>query len=289
MTKTVDTLVRDIYNMMRTKELDPAVDLESEVQRFGEEMKDVMRAFMGAGERDTRKLRLSQIGKPNRQIFNAYHGVPGEDIVGATFIKFLYGHLVEAMMVSLVRMSGHTVTDQQKEVEVGGVKGHIDGRIDGVVMDVKSASGHSFKKFRKNTLHEDDPFGYIGQLKAYAHAEGESTYGWLAMCKQSGQIAWLQYDENDPDAPYRDAIDWSVPERIAEIKKLVGEAEPPSLCYPDVLDGSSGNRKLHNGCTWCPYKHECWPTLRTFAYANGPKYLTHVERVPRVMEIPSDF
>lgn len=287
---TVDTLVGDIYRLMTTKEVADGVSLEEEAKRFGQEMEQIMLAFMGAGERDTRKLRLSQIGKPNRQIYMAAKGMSGEELTGSTFIKFLYGHLIEAMMVSLVRMSGHTVTDQQKVVEVEGVTGHIDGKIDGVTMDVKSCSGKSFKKFVDNTLHKDDPFGYVGQLKAYAHAEGDSTYGWLAMDKQSGQIAWLQYDENDKSAPYADAINWSVPERIQEIKKLVGEAEPPSLCYPDEPDGGSGNRKLSVGCSFCAYKHQCWQGLRTFVYANGGvKHMTVVDKTPRVREVPEGF
>jgi hypothetical protein len=286
--KTVDTLVRDVYKLMETKELDPSVTLEAEAKRFGAEMEQVMLAVMNEKPR-TNHLRLSQVGKPNRMIFNQYNGIKGEDIAGATYIKFLYGHLVEAMMVSLVRMSGHTVTDQQKTVEVGGVKGHIDGYIDGVIMDVKSASGHAFKKFSKGTLHNDDAFGYIGQLRAYAYAEGQDTYGWLAMCKQSGQIAWLQYDDNAKDAPYSKAIDWSVPDRVNEIKKLVGASEAPEICYSDVSDGASGNRKLAVGCHWCGFKNHCWPALRTFSYANGPKYLTHVSKTPRVMEVPDGF
>jgi hypothetical protein len=274
---------------METRDLDDSVTLEDEVERFGEEMKDVMRAFMGNPERDTRKLRLSQIGKPDRQIFLAAKGIKGEDIKGATFIKFLYGHLVEAMMVSLVRMSGHSVTDQQKTVELEGVKGHIDGRIDGVLMDVKSASGQSFKKFRDSTLHKSDPFGYIGQLKAYAEAEGDSTYGWLAMCKQSGQIAWLQYDQSDTKANYFDAIDWSASERVRHVKKLVGLEATPSKCYPDLPVGNSGNRKLDIGCTFCPFKFHCWDGLRAFQYANYTEYLTVVDKEPRVVEVPHGF
>ncbi len=35
-------------------------------------------------------------------------------IDGATQIKFLYGHLLEEIVLMLVRMAGHTVTDEQK-------------------------------------------------------------------------------------------------------------------------------------------------------------------------------
>ncbi len=41
-------------------------------------------------------------------------------------------------------MAGHEVTDEQKEVELEGLKGHIDCKINGRVVDIKTASGFSF-------------------------------------------------------------------------------------------------------------------------------------------------
>ena len=287
MSKSIDTQIRDVYVLLESREVAEGVDLDSQCDAFGRAMADVLREQLSPRE-DNRKLRLSAIGKPDRQIYNSYHGVEGEPIRGATYIKFLYGHLVEALLLALVRCSGHEVTGEQKEVEVDGIKGHIDGYIDGVLMDVKSCSSFGFKKFAKNTLHEDDPFGYIPQLKSYAHAEGQTKYGWLAMDKQNGTLAWLQYDETHTDQPYAEAIDWSVPQRIADVKKLV-DGPLPALCYEDLPDGKSGNRKLSMGCSYCQYKDVCYPELRTFYYANGPRYLTKVVKDPRVMEIPDEF
>ena len=45
----------------------------------------------------------------------------------------------------------------------------MDCKIDGVLTDVKSTSSFGFKKFKEATLAFDDPFGYIDQIKAYAH------------------------------------------------------------------------------------------------------------------------
>jgi hypothetical protein len=42
--------------------------------------------------------------------------------------------------------------------------------IDGVTVDVKSASKYGFEKFLKHNLREDDPFGYISQLSSYVYA-----------------------------------------------------------------------------------------------------------------------
>ena len=285
---SVDTLVRDIYRLMETKEIPDGVDLTAECDAFGRDMANILREQLASYDGSGR-LRLSGIGKPDRQIYNSYHGVQGEDIRGPTYIKFLYGHLIEGMLLALTRIAGHTVTDEQKEVQVGGVLGHIDGRIDGVLMDVKSCSSYGFKKFRDSKLHEDDPFGYIAQLKSYAYAEGDTTYGWLAMDKQNGTLAWLQYDESHKGTHYYDAINWDVAERVEDIKKLVGSDLLPSQCYEEVPDGKSGNMKLAIGCSYCKYKHSCFPALRTYYYASGPRYLTKVVREPNVLEIPDEF
>ena len=288
MERTVDTLVRDIYRLMEDKEIAEEVDLDKECEAFGRTMADVLRTALTEEYDGRGRLRLSGIGKPDRKLHYGYNGVSGEELRGSTHIKFLYGHLVEAMLLALVRCSGHEVKDEQKEVSVGGIKGHIDGYIDGVLMDVKSCSSYGFKKFQRGTLHEDDPFGYIPQLRSYAHAERQHTYGWLAMDKSTGLLAWLQYDETHEDPPYAEAIDWEVEQRVVDVKKLVVGSLPP-ICYAPIPDGKSGNEKLCSACSFCEFKHNCYPDLRTFGYSSGTKYLTKVVREPNVLEVPSDF
>ena len=290
-TKTVDTLIADIYTLMETKEIPEGVSLEEECERFGREMGELLLSQLQP-EADNRGLRLSQIGRPDRQIYNLHNSVGSEQFGGPTYIKFLYGHLVEAMVLALTRISGHAVTDEQKVCYVEGVKGHMDCRIDGVLTDVKSCSSYGFKKFRNNTLHEEDPFGYIGQLKAYAHSEGDRTYGWLALDKQNGTLAWLQYHEDDNEgAPYKDAIDWDAAERVRHIKKLIGSDELPVVCYDPQPIGTSGNMELAPGCRFCSFKHDCFPELKVYRYANGPKYLTKVVKEPqtRGVIVPDEF
>ena len=262
--KTIDTLVKDIYTLMKTKEIPEGVDLEAECASFGKAMGELMLEQLQPEIDRTGRLRLSAIGKPDRKIWNAFMGVAGEPIDGPTYIKFLYGHIVEAMVLALVKIAGHTATDNQKECYVEGIKGHTDGRIDGVLMDVKSCSAYGFKKFANNRLHESDDFGYIAQLKAYAYSEGDTTYGWLAMCKQSGKLAWLQYDETDTSARYYDAINYDISERVNDIKKMVGSQLLPTACHTPVPDGKSGNERLATGCGYCDYKYVCWPGVQRF-------------------------
>ncbi len=283
----VNTLISDIYKLLETKEIPEGVDLDAECEAFGKVMALALRDQF-RDRQDSGRLRLSAIGKPDRQIYNAYHGVKGEPINGATYIKFLYGHLVEGMLLALTKLSGHTVTDEQKTVVVEGVVGHIDGRIDGVLMDVKSCSSYGFKKFRDNTLHLDDTFGYIAQLKSYAYAEGDTTYGWLAMDKANGTLAWLQYNEEHTGAHYYEAINWDAAERVRAVKELVGGPLPPQ-CFDEVPDGKSGNLRLATGCSYCKYKHTCFPDLKVYHYSTGPRYLSVVVREPNVLNIPKEF
>lgn len=283
--KSIYTLVEDIYKLMDTREIGPDVNLDEEIEHFGEAMKDLMRKEFTPQNRDNRKLRLSAIGKPDRQLWSAANDLEKEKLKPHTYIKFMYGHMIEEMLLLFIRLAGHKVTDEQKVCEVEGVKGHMDARVDGRLIDIKSTSTFGFKKFKDGTLAFDDPFGYIAQIKAYAHAEGDTKYGWLAIDKQNGHLTYLEYDETDKNADVYDFISYDIAERVRNVKKIVEQPTPPTLCYESVPDGKSGNEKLATGCSYCDYKKHCYPELRTFLYSTGPRFLTKVVNPPKVIEI----
>jgi hypothetical protein len=284
--KSTYNLVSDIYKLVESKEVAEGVDIEACIDQFGEAVKVLMRQEFTEKRDDSRKLRMSNIGREDRYLWNVYNDVDkGEDIQPHTYVKFLYGHIIEELLLFLTRAAGHEVTDEQKKCEVNGIKGSMDCRIDGVVTDVKSTSTFAFKKFKEGTLAYDDPFGYVAQIKGYAHSEGETKFGWLAMDKQNGHLTYLLYDTEDTQAPIHDLISYDIGERIEHIKKVVEQKEPPSVCYEPIADGKSGNQKLAIGCSYCSYKKECWPSVRGFAYSSGPRYLVEVHNEPKVQEI----
>jgi hypothetical protein len=286
MSKTIHTLVNDIYKLMETKEAEESVDVEAEIELFGENMKSLMRTEFGRKRTtDRRTLRLSNIGRDDRVLWNVVNGTEKEEIKPATYIKFMYGHLIEEMLLFMTRMAGHEVSDEQRVCEVEGIKGHMDCKIDGLVVDVKSASSFGFKKFKDGTLAMDDAFGYVDQIKAYAHACGETEFGWLAMDKANGHLAVLKYDLEDTQAPIHEHIKGDIRERIKHVKEMVKGDEPTELCTETVPDGKSGNKKLGIKCSYCQYKKHCYPELRAFAYSYGPKFLSEVVNEPRVQEI----
>jgi|TARA_R110000822_G_scaffold105188_8_gene232638 hypothetical protein len=281
---TLNTLVADIYKLMKDKNSAKGVDTEAEIEKFGENMKSLMRKefLPSVGNFANRGgLRLSAVGKPELQQWFSVNRFVGEKINSSTLIKFMYGHMIEEMVLLFTRLSGHEVTDEQKKCKVGGITGHMDCKIDGVVVDVKSTTKFGMTKFENGSLAAHDDFGYVDQIKAYAHSEGERKWAWLAMDRDSGKLAVLQYDLNDTEHPYYDYYKDDIEERVEHVKKSTGGDSRPSPCSYPVEDGKSGNLKLSTMCSYCQYKKHCYPTLKAYATSSGPKYMTNVVNRPK--------
>ena len=278
MKKNIDTLIPDIYAMLEEGVDTDDKDMQKFLDDFASQVREAASIILQEGEREGKtNLRLSQIGKPDRQIWFGVKGVEGQSIDGQTRIKFLMGHLLEAVLILLTKSAGHTVEGEQDEVTVEGVLGHQDCIIDGVLTDIKSASSFAFKKFKDNTLSDDDPFGYISQISAYATQRGDTEAAFFAIDKNSGELVVTKVHELE-------MIDANA--RVNYLKGIIDTDTPPPRCYSDVPDGKSGNRKLAIGCVFCGYKTKCWDNLRAFKYSNGVRYLTQVSKTPDVEEIP---
>ena len=281
----LDTLVEDIYKTIGVLSEDKALNISDEdYERFGQDMSDALKGWATPQPRPKGGLRMSNIGRPLRRLWYDLNlsGEHQEKIDPPTFIKFLYGHLLEVLLLFFVRLAGHVVSAEQKEVSVEGIKGHMDCVIDGEVIDVKTASGYAFKKFKEGTLAQNDAFGYLPQLAGYEEAEQTTEGGFLVMNKETGELTTFIPD--DLDKP-------NIIHKIKEVKKAVSLDSPPTRCYNTIAEGVSGNMKLPMGCHYCPHKFTCYADsnegqgLRTFAYAKGNVYLTNVEKLPNVKEI----
>jgi hypothetical protein len=282
--KKIDTLVEDIYNLFS---LDPIDMDEEEVDKhidiFGDMLKVHIKEFMYEKPRTRGNLRLSAIGKPDRQLWYDINSqntsVP---ISSSTRIKFLYGYILEELLLLCASISGHKVTEQQKEVEIEGVKGHQDSLIDGVLVDCKSASGPGFQKFKNHSLSYDDPFGYIAQISAYADANGLDEAAFLVIDKSTGEICLSKVHSMEMI---------NARDRVKYLKDMVQRDTMPNHCYDPVPDGKSGNHKLPVGCVYCSHKKGCWSDanqgkgLRVFQYARGKRFLTNVAKEPDVPEV----
>jgi hypothetical protein len=279
---SIETLVDDIYNVFGQDNIQFSPELFAQ---FGGNLTELMTTRFNE-ERKGGTLRLSNIGKPDRQLWYEVNDPKGEKfpmekLSPQSHIKFMYGDMQEQLCILLTKLAGHTVEYEQETVEVNGIVGHIDCLIDGHVVDVKSASRFAFPKFKDGTLllPGNDPFGYIGQLAAYVHAKTPGKDGYfLAVNKDLGHLALLKISA-DVLAKY------DVEKRIDHDKEMV-KGEIPAKCYVDVPDGKSGNMKLDTGCSYCARKFSCWDNIKTYYYSTGPRYLTQVLREPKVSEFP---
>lgn len=276
--KTLDTLISDVEKLIEGgHNCDPG-----NVAALGQAIAEtIAKRLKEAGDPPRKfKLSMSQIGKPDRQLwYEAHHQGNPEKLDASARIKFLFGDILEHVLLFLATEAGHTVEAEQKSVEIDGVRGRMDAIIDGEVVDTKSASSFAFTKFKDGSLPYKDDFGYMWQLAGYCHAEDRVPGAFFVIDKQLGHICLMRCP--------RDQLSlYNVPERIAEIKAVLALPEPPAeKCFDAVPDGKSGNMKLTAGCGYCKHKEECWPGLRTFIYSTGPRFLTTVLKQPEVPEV----
>lgn len=247
--------------------------------------------------RPAKTLFMSEIGKPcKRQLWYDVNQhsfgsttVSKEPLTPNTIVKFLYGDILEELVLILAEAAGHEVTDQQKTVEISlpkgwKLRGRLDAKIDGEIVDVKSASTQSFQKFTKGLKPTEDIFGYITQLGAYNVGEditpGTPT-SFLAIDKQHGHIVRDEHEAPTMLAPKKDLTDL--------VTALEAKAPPERQfkSYPT----SYGNECLGTECSYCQWKSECWKDanngkgVRTFLYARKPVHLVKIIKEPDVPEL----
>lgn len=278
----INTLVSDIYSVLEgkggwdsaiTEFLSTSIAQIAE-DRFKEEQKP--RDYLG----------LSSVGTPcDRKLWYKINmsdqGVPlrAEDLG-----NFFFGDLVEAFVLSLAKAAGHDVQGEQDRVDVFGIKGHRDAVIDGVTVDVKSASKFGFQKFQKHLLREDDPFGYISQLSSYVYAGKDDplvtnkTEGAFLVCQKDRFKLCLDVYDFTEELEKKE-------EEIERVKALVAGDLPEDRIPPVPQSPTSPNTKLQIQCSYCEFKDLCYPEARKFLYSTGPVWLVDVEKEPNVLEV----
>ena len=282
MSKTIDTLVEDIYGLFEN----PHKCDEDRVNEFGQALSQAVSSRLAESRLDSSfTLRMSNLGKPDRQLwYEKNHRDLGESLESHTKIKFLFGDILEHLLLFLSKEAGHTVTHEQETVEVDGVIGHNDAVIDDVLVDVKSASKFSFAKFKSGELRDNDPFGYMEQLAGYSAGLDDRPGAFLAIDKERGHITLMEVEVDELQS-------LDIKETIKHKKEVLDSPEMPERCYEPVEFGKSGNLSLGVNCSYCPFKFECWKDanngigLRTFIYSSGPVHMVNVAREPNVVEV----
>ena len=279
--KTVDTLVVDVEklftNISKGKELKMP---KKKVAKLMVGLEEVLHQWATPRGQST-GLRMSNVGRPNRQLwYDVNTDATAEELGPDVMFRFLYGHVVEELLLFFVDLAGHKVEMQQAEVDVCGLKGHIDSVIDGVVIDIKTASDFSFKKFKDGKLAENDPFGYLAQLAGYEHGLKKQGGGFFVANKSTGELCLFRPD--DLELP-------NIETRINNVREELKQDVPPTRCHPTIDKGKGGNEGLHSSCKWCSHKVACNPTARVFRYATNDEFLTKVVVTPRVDEVTKEY
>lgn len=276
----ITTLISDIYDTLKKKDWFDA-ELASGLSD------DLARRLQGQlGQLHNRRpaLRLSAMGKrcPRALWYSIHNPEVAESLPPWAEIKYAFGHVIEGLVITLAKAAGHDVQGEQDELQLDGVVGHRDCVIDGCTVDIKSASSISFSKFKSPNYELLDNFGYLDQLDGYVVAAAGDPLvtvkdkGYiLAVDKQLGHM-YLYEHQVRPNV---------IKERIALYKRIVAlDGPPPCQCETEP-HGASGNIKLGLRASYSAYKHQCFPHLRTFKYANGPVFLSKVVKKPDVNEI----
>lgn len=224
-------------------------------------------------------LRLSQMGpKCPKALWHSIHTPEeAEPLPPWAEEKFAFGNIIEALAISQAKAAGHRVEGEQDVVYVDGIAGHRDCIIDGCIVDIKSTSSRGFSKFKDGTLAQADSFGYLDQLDGYLVGSLEDP---LVTVKDKAYL-WAIHKELGHMCLYEHRIrESSIRNRIRNYKAITSQLHAPVCTCETRADGQSGNVQLSFTASYSAYKFCCFPNLRTFLYADGPRYLTKVVRRP---------
>lgn len=279
----INTLVDDIYATISKKD---GWFTETLAADLGKDISITLRSQLGE-DRPAGRLRLSQMGPkcPRALWYSVHNPELAEPLPAYAEIKFSFGHILEALAITLAKAAGHEVTGEQDELVLDGVKGHRDCVIDGCLVDVKSAASRSFQKFKDKSIRENDTFGYLDQLDGYMVASlddplvkvKDKAY-LFAIDKQLGHMVLYEHHLRES----------SIRNRVRTYKAIVERDEPPPCTCGVEPDGKGGNLKLDTRASYNNFKYCCFPNLRTFLYSDGPRYLARVAKLPNVPEVTKD-
>ena len=230
------------------------------IEEFGEACKSAIRKQFTDERGGKFRLRMSNIGRPLCQLQMEKTGAPAEPPDYSFKMKVLFGDLIEASSMLILKASGVEVQSEQKAVKHSGeIEGTYDVEIDNKIWDIKSASPFAFdKKFSQgfSTVVEDDAFGYASQGFMYADSEDKDFGGWIVINKSTGEWCITETPLNITE--YKEKYVVAAKDNFNSIKKN----KKFKRCFTDKEEyfrkAKTGNRVLGLTCSYCPFKKSCW-------------------------------
>jgi len=252
--------IQELLSRSTTERVDISEDI---IEQFGEDCKTAFRKQFTEERNKEFSIRMSSIGKPLCQLQMEKSKSSSESPPYNFKMRVLFGDLIEAAAIGIMKAAGIKIQSEQKEVhnELSGVKikGTYDVEIDNKIYDIKSASPWAYdNKFAKgfNNVREDDNFGYVVQGSLYSDSSGKPFGGWIVINKSTGEWQIVETPTYNEDYKVK-AI------KIAEenIDALVNDKEF-ERCFEDTPETfnkvTTGNRVLSTVCSFCSYKKTCW-------------------------------
>ena len=246
-----------------------SVEMSDElIEEFGEACKTAFKKQFTDKRKKEFSYRMSNIGKPLCQLQMEKKGIKGEGFPYNFKMRNLFGDLIEASAIAIMKASGIKITDVQKKVTLkdngDDINGTLDIKIGDKVWDIKSASPYAFEnKFGDNggfdTVVKDDTFGYVSQGYLYSEADKSKFGGWIVINKSTGEWCTTEAPEApDQNFEYRHTALKKARDNIKALK----ENKPFERCFEDVEElyykKPTGNKVLGITCSFCPYKKPCW-------------------------------
>tara|TARA_Y100000114_G_C11754070_1_gene325909 strand:+ start:225 stop:1112 length:888 start_codon:yes stop_codon:yes gene_type:complete len=252
--------------MFLTEANKASVDISSTiVNEFGEACKQAFKKQFTDTRENKFRIRMSSIGRPLCQLQMEKSGAEAEPMPYNAKMRNLFGDLIEASAVAIMKAAGIRIEDLQKEVKLKlgkqTIKGTYDVKIQNKIWDIKSASPYSFDhKFGEDggfdAILKQDTFGYVSQGYLYSNAEKTDFGGWIAINKSTGE--WSIAETPLSDSKYsKDAIE------LAQKNMEALESNVPfKRLFKDEEEffnkKATGNRTLGLECRFCAYKKPCW-------------------------------
>lgn len=271
--KSIHTLVPDIQELLKTDGWF--------TDELAQHLSKLLQFQLNRREGDKVGLTISRLGThcPKALWHSVHTPELAQPLRPNVKLIFKYGNIIEELAICLAKAAGHTVEGEQDEVSAGGVTGHWDAIVDGCVVDFKSANSFGIQKFKKGTLAQEDLFGYLEQLDGYLYAglsdprvRVKDRGYFLAIDKELGHMVLYEHKFRQDH----------ILGRIKSCQTIVALPEPPRCQCGTKPYGASGNIELDTRASYSPFKHVCFPDLRTFLYAGEkPVYLSRVVRLPK--------
>ena len=102
--KKIDTLIEDIYSKIGVLSEGKPLEFSDELlDSFGKEMASALQHWATPNNQPRNTLRMSNIGRPLRRLwYDIKDDTDSETISPSLQIKFLYGHLLEVLLLFFV-------------------------------------------------------------------------------------------------------------------------------------------------------------------------------------------